>query len=128
MLLVQCHDMSVAESIILDNDVSETPDLNRRSSLGRRKSSAVLGGENRRRSSAFMSGESAVVVEDPASKLSLGPKGRARLRRRVQLSVTFAAIWGFGGSVNGSDRRKLFDGFIRDQVRGMRGNRGSCRV
>lgn len=49
--------------------------------------------------------------------MTLGDKGRERLRQRLHLSLTYAVIWGFGGSSNASPRgRKFFDTMVKDTM------------
>eukprot|EP00981_Chlorochromonas_danica_P009502 scaffold2709_cov163-Ochromonas_danica.AAC.4 len=51
-----------------------------------------------------------------AGTMSLSPRVREILLRRARLSVVYAAIWGFGGALNSSEKRKFFDSIIRDTV------------
>ena len=41
-------------------------------------------------------------------------KEKEKLEIRVQLSLIYASVWGFGGGVNGTDRRVFFDRLMRD--------------
>lgn len=50
------------------------------------------------------------------SIMTLNLKGREKLMARVQLSIIYAAIWGFGGHLNGSSQRNFFNNFLRDII------------
>ena len=56
-------------------------------------------------------------VRDFSSQvMSLHVKDREALTQRMCLVVSYAAIWGLGGCVAGSERRKFFDSVVRDAI------------
>ena len=48
--------------------------------------------------------------------MSLNAKGRELLLRRGKIAIIFAAVWGFGGAYNSTDKRKFFESMVRDIV------------
>lgn len=48
--------------------------------------------------------------------MTLSGKHRELLTMRAKLSIIYAAVWGFGGTINSTERRKNFDACLRDTV------------
>jgi hypothetical protein len=48
--------------------------------------------------------------------MSLGPKYRTLLLTRARLALIYSATWGFGGSLNNTDKRKFFENMLRESI------------
>ena len=48
--------------------------------------------------------------------MNLPVKNREVLAVRAKLCVVYAALWGFGGTANSTERRKYFDNTLRDAI------------
>ena len=130
-LLVQCHELTVVESVFVDPD--GLGGLGTLGGLGGAQP-AVSSEEPGRHAGAGAAGDASdadTLPGEPTKRhckvMTLGPKGRSKLLRRVQLSVGFAAVWGFGGSGNSTDKRRLFDSIVRDNLH-LHVSRGSDMI
>ena len=109
-LLVQCHDIALEEcSYINDQDFDDTSDSEDD------WPSAEHGQEKHQNQSELES------YEIRPRAMFLSAKQRNLLALRVRYSIIYASIWGFGGLVNGSERRKLFNIATYDLFRNVFG-------
>lgn len=46
--------------------------------------------------------------------MNLSPKDRELLIKRFRISFFYAALWGFGGALNSTDKRKSFESMLKD--------------
>ncbi|RYH31700.1 hypothetical protein EON65_02065 [archaeon] len=119
-LLLQVNEVALEQShfVVLNEkdvatDSSSDEEPTSHSNLPSRPGSAPP----RRRGESFeVAGQSDAGQCTYIGSMSLHPKGREQLLKRARLSVIYAAIWAFGGAYNSTDKRKLFDGVLRDAV------------
>jgi hypothetical protein len=100
-LLHITHDLAVSESIFVDGDEYSDSSSSDEDEIIDKKDK-----------------ESPKLEDDKFRKLimTLNLKGREKLMLRVQLSIIYSAIWGFGGHLNGSSQRNFFNNFLRDII------------
>ena len=111
-LLVQCHELAVVESVFVDLDHLEGNSGTSGAELSAATEQQGVGCENGNPSESLQDG----ISNQQTKVMTLGPKGRIKLMRRAQLAIGYAAVWGFGGSGNTSDKRRLFDSIVRDNL------------
>ena len=111
-LLVQCHELAIAESVFVDQDHLEGNNGTFGVAVSASTEQQGIGRENGPTSGSLQN----EIATQQTKVMTLGPKGRIKLMRRVQQAVGYAAVWGFGGSGNTSDKRRLFDSIVRDNL------------
>lgn len=98
-LLRECHNLALAESSWQADSVQR--------SVAELDDNSVGDVSLDEQSTITMEGSSSVVVDTGFPTLNIKEKDKLNVRMRI--AVAYASIWGFGGGVNGTDRRQFFD-------------------
>lgn len=115
-LLLQCHELFLSECVIVTPE-DRTAKPSSRGGAVSRQGSAV----KRQTSLSFMLDDDdisdAVRTEQNTSHADvtylLDPSGQELILQRCRCVVMYAAIWSFGGAINGTDRRGFFETVAR---------------
>ena len=94
-LLYQCHNLAISESSWQTDNSSRS----------------VVDVDDLSLDASSIADNSVVTMESSVDHLFpvLNVKEKDKLNIRMKMSIAYAAVWGFGGGVNGSDRRQFFD-------------------
>lgn len=109
-LLLQCHELFLAECVILK------PEDKSAVKRGVSRQNSGFARNLRQSSLSFMIDDeetrelqSEHILDSSGVTYILDPSGQELMLQRVRCAVMYAAIWSFGGPVNGSERRKFFE-------------------
>lgn len=113
-LLLQCHELALEHSVFVVSTEKESVSDSEDEGAPRYARSRPLSRDPT--FSAIRSSSASIHGFKYVGAMSLNPRAREQLILRARLSIIYAAIWGFGGSFNSTDKRKFFDTMLRDSV------------
>ena len=111
-LLLQCHELFLNECVkVLSEEKATVGKLEKTNQPSRlSKQGSRVGNVS------FMIDDDPTSMEkndsgsaDSDMQFIMDPRGQERMLQRCRCAIMYAAIWGFGGSFNGSDRRRFFE-------------------